>query len=289
MIAGIPYFGADTNSIHDKIISSEYKTVKSYGSLYDFINDNISNKIIILVENKWLTWLNDIKFNYRDKKCYIPYFRFKTTSCRHNTDNKGHLPIVNGEIHLRYDYELNKLDIGLDKNKIELKCFNIDTDENFKVTIDKWICDKELDIEKLYRLYIESAYSEDDFMFNKHAGGYHYILRDPNGFKNVEKMLRDELELNHFSEKSEIENDYRDVRKYKYNDIISKVGLLDNIDLYRERRLRFESYLYCCIKNGLLNNIEFKGGIYKYGEAIKLIIKDYWVYDKSRPNKTWTR
>ena len=57
----------------------------------------------------------------------------------------------------------------------------------------------EIDFEKLYKLYVESSYNEDNFLVNKHSGGYHYIMRSPdNKFKNVERRLREESDLNNY-------------------------------------------------------------------------------------------
>ena len=292
MIKGIPYFGDETQEIYDKILRVDYtqRNVVHYNSMYDIIKEYIGQRIIIVIDNKWLSWLNDIVFNYRDKECYIPYYTyelFKIEDKIPKDNNKGHLILKDGALWIRYNYNFKKY--YLDGSKLLLKCFNLDTGNSFLVSTCNWIYDKGFDIDKLYKLYIESSYVEDDFDINKHAGGYHYIERSPVAFKNKEKELQLDYMLPIYSEEFRYEHDYRDVRNFKYNEVITKCGMLSTTDLYRERRLKFESYLYCCIRKDLMDNIKFNKGIYKYGGSIKLIIKDYWIKDKKRPNKTWCK
>lgn len=292
MIAGIPYFGEQTQEITERILIkiSSNTTEKKYSSLYELIQSNIDKRIIVVIDNKWFSWLNDIMFNYRDRECYIPYYTFKTYQIPNRTfktNGKGHL-ILNGDtLTIRHEYNYKKLNIQ--PEDIKLQCINIDTQESFTATTDKWITDTSIDLEKLYKLYIENSYKDDDFLSNKHAGGYHYIDRQPRGFRNREKKLREQYDLYEYSSDFCYNSDYRDVRQYKYEEVISKYGLLDNIDLYRERRLRFESYLYCCLRQGLLNELQFRNHIYKVGKEIKLIIKDYWLDNIDKPNKTYIK
>lgn len=292
MISGIPYFGENTQSLYKMIKNFNFSNsnIKTYKSLYSALESLINRRIIVIIDNKWLTWLNDIIFNYRDKCCYLPYFSYKkhiVNDKEYHNDNKGHLIISDGALHIRYEYKYAKLSI--DGNNLLLNCVDIDTFEHFVLSTHKWIDETECNFDKLYNLYLESAYTENDYNINKHAGGYHYIDRSPKQFKNKEKVIREQLGLSSYSLDNIIDADYRDVRNFKYNEIIQKHGMLQSVELYRERRLRFESYLYCCIRQGLLDSLEFRKGIYKYGDTIKLIIKDYWILDKDRPNKTWCK
>lgn len=290
MIHGIPYFGENTQEIIDEIRNTtDYKEI-AYKSLYDAIIDNINKKIIVVIDDVWLTWLNDILFNYRDKECYIPYFTYDIFEIKEPniySNNKGHLILKDNSLFIRYKYTYNKFNINI--NNLKLRCINIDTMESFIISTNSWIKDETIDFDKLYKLYVESSYKDDDFDYNKHSGGYHYIDRAPRQFKNRENELRQQYNLIAYNPAQAFDTEYRDVRNFKYNEVIQKYGMLDSIDLYRERRLRFESYLYCCIRQGLLDNLEFRKGIYKYGDTIKLIIKDYWILNKDRPNKTWRK
>ena len=292
MIKGIPYFGEQTQEIVDSILNIDTDIIyeKKYDSLYDLILSNIDKHIIVVIDNKWLTWLNDIVFNYRDRECYIPYYTYKEqliTDRTFRTNNKGHLILDGDNIRVRYEYSYHKLNITVDN--LALDCVDIDTQERLIVRTNNWINEAAVDFDKLHKLYVESSYKDDDFIMNKHAGGYHYITLSPKEFVNRERKLREQYDLSDYSEDFYYIKDYRDVRQYKYEEVIKLNGLLDNIELYRERRLRFESYLYCCLRAGLFNNIQFKKHIYKVGKEIKLIIKDYWLDNIDKPNKTYIR
>ena len=71
MIQGIPYFGETTQEIYEYIQSEKYINTEpkeiTYNSLYELIISNIGKRIIVVIDNKWLTWLTDIVFNYRDR------------------------------------------------------------------------------------------------------------------------------------------------------------------------------------------------------------------------------
>ena len=294
MIAGIPYFGENTQEIYEFIQSNRYDEATiaevNYESLYELIISNIDKHIVVIIDKKYLTWLNDIIFNYRDRECYIPYYSYKEYEIKDRnfkTNGKGHLILNGNKLTIRYEYKYNKLNINI--SKVRLTCIDIDTKEVFFATTNKWITDTEIDLDKLYKLYIDASYKDDDFIINKHVGGYHYIDRSPVQFVNREKKLREQYELNSYYDGYDNYKDYRDVRQYSYDEIVNLVGMIDSTELYRERRLRFESYLYCCLRAGLFNNIQFKNHIYKLGSNVKLIIKDYWLDNISKPNKTYIK
>lgn len=292
MISGIPYFGEATQELMDYILNTDFSNVPvaRYKSLYEIVGDSVNDKVVVVIDNKWVTWLNDIVFNYRDKECYIPYYSYKEYLIEDRvfkTNNRGHLILTSDGLKIRYGYKYNKMYIT--DGKVKLNCVDISTLDQFIITTDGWTDDDSVDLDKLYRLYIDSCYKDDDFLVNKHAGGYHYINKSIKSFDNKEKKLREQYNLCGFSVDSEYDKDYRDLRQYTYDEVIKLKGLISNTELYRERRLRFESYLYCCLRQGLFNNIEFKKRIYKIGDGIKLIIKDYWLDGINKPNKTYIK
>ena len=292
MIKGIPYFGEITQELMDYILNTDFSNVPvaRYKSLYEIVESSVNDKVVVVIDNKWVTWLNDIVFNYRDKECYIPYYSYKEYLIEDRvfkTNNRGHLILTDDGLKIRYEYKYNKKYIK--DGKVELHCVDISTLDKFIIATDSWADDDSVDLDKLYRLYIDSCYKDDDFLVNKHTGGYHYIDKSIKAFENKEKKLREQYGLNAFASDSEYDKDYRDVRQYTYDEVIKLKGLLSNDELYRERRLRFESYLYCCLRQGLLNTIKFNEGIYKIGNDIKLIIKDYWLGDINKPNKTYIK
>ena len=292
MINGIPYFGEETQELMDYILNTDFDNVPvaRYKNLYEVVEDSVNDAVIVVIDNKWVTWLNDIVFNYRDKECYIPYYSYKEYLIEDRvfkTNNKGHLILTGDGLKIRYEYKYNKMNIT--DGKVRLHCVDMSTLDKLVIVTDGWADDDSIDLDKLYKLYINSCYKDDDFLVNKHAGGYHYINKSIKAFDNKEKKLREQYSLCAFAMDMVYDKDYRDVRQYSYEEVIKLKGLINNIELYRERRLRFESYLYCCLRQGLLNNIQFNKHIYKVGENIKLIIKDYWLDNVDKPNKTYIR
>lgn len=300
MITGIPYFGENNNEIIDEILSSPIDTETTANSLYNFVIDNIENPIVIIIDDKWLTWLNDIRFNYRDKACYIPYYTYdiyELADKEYRNDNKGHLILKDNTLYIRHNYSLNKFDIEM--NNLSLLCYNLDTSEKFKVNINCWFNSEVFDLDLLYKLYINSCFSDKDFL-GLHDSGYHYISRAPRGFRNREQDIRKQLELNNYVNFPDFDTDYRDVRHFNYEEVITKVGLgmVNSIENYKLRQLRFESLLYCALRNhSVPNNKQFitewnklgkSKDFIKYGNGIKLIFKSYWL-DEYKPikYKTW--
>lgn len=312
MIEGIPYFGEQTQEIAEDIIkelnnSTQIKEIQ-YNSLYELIMLNINSRVLVIIDNKWFSWLNDIKFNYRDKECYIPYYSYELytiTDRNFRSNNKGHLILdsLNSLLSIRHSYKYHKQYITI-KNGLELTLYNLDTAELFKATTHKWIeapastestestestDEQEQILSKLYDLYIKNCYRDDDFMINKHQGGYHYINKNPKEFKNKERHYREQYGLETYTIDFKYEQDYRDVRQYKYEDVVKEFGLINTLDSYRERRLKFEVYLYTNLRVGTLSNLKFKHGFYKMGNNLKLIIKHYWLDNIDKPNKTYIK
>ena len=303
MIAGIPYFGEDNQIIYDKILSSDAPITNNLSnqSLYEFINNYIEDEVVVIINNKWLTWLKDIKFNYRDKKCYIPYFEYEThniSELGYRGTNKGHLLLQGDTLYVRHRYLYKELDINIDET--EYLMYNLSTREKFTISFNKWIEETEFDIEKLYQLYLDSCYLEDDFLVNKHNGGYHLIDKEIKGFRNKERLIRRDLGLYDFNFDTKIPKDYRDVRNFKYEEVVQLVGFRNTTDLNHIRRIRFESYLYCILRSHINSNNESFNKqlsqlgktktVIKYGDSIKLIFKDYWLDSYSTNTyKTYSR
>lgn len=292
MIQGIPYFGENNNELWKTIIYADINCTRFYKSVYNFINEHINKKVVAIIEDKYITWLNDIKFNYRDKQLYIPYYSFKEKQIPnkvYKTDNKGHMQLSEDfkQVILRYEYNYEKLIIRL--NNFRLILFDLDTKEKYYAELSEynWYNSDEFNIEELYQLYIDSCYEEDDFLINKHQGGYHFISKNIPNFENKERKLRELYDLCDYSAYNIVDKDYRDVRQYKYEEVIQKEGIRNTLDLYKIRRLKFESTLFCILRQHIKSNdTEFNmeldklyagKQIIKYGNNIKLIFKNYWV------------
>lgn len=304
MLKGIPYFGNNTLDIENKIITKNIEYTTEYDSLFDLITAEKSSKNVIIIENSkgvWLTYIRDIQFNYRDKIAFIPYFEYK----KHIIDRgnrrsnfKGHIRLLDNTLEIRYEYKLCKLDINLKNNLFII--YNFDTDKKYRVTFKDYYNRQYFDMDNLYNLYLQYCIREEDFNLFKHIEGYHLITRKLNGITNKEKEIRDSLGLGHYSKDiNNIEFNYRDVRSYKLEQFIAIQGLVNINVNYWERKLNFESYLFCITNSDAKPNNYFieewnklgnEKSIIKYGDNIKLIIKDYWIYGNSiRKHTSWSR
>lgn len=304
-LEGIPYFGDNTLDIEKQIKEAEICHTKVYDDMWELIqNEATENKVVVIADdsNCWLSYLRDIRFNYRDKLVFIPYFTYDIHSVdrgRIKSNYKGHIVLNEDTIDIRYNYKFNILDIN-EMNKI-ITLYDLDTNKKYNVTFKKWLDKQEFDIEYLYNLYLNSCIDEEDYRLVKHTEGYHLINKKINGVKNKEKELREAYGLSHrdYSGVDMSILNYRDVRNYTSDQYIAIKGI-PLLDIsYWKRILDFECLIFCI----LIDNIKPAGKIrddwdklgktrriIKYGKDIKLIIKDYWVSNKSNnTNKTWSR
>lgn len=300
MVNGIPYFGEEHNSIV-KHIKELQVTEHLSMSLYDFIQGYAQeNDCVYIIDDEWFSWVNDTKFDYKNKKVYIPYFTYKlwTNGKKRRSDNRGHIVRDEDKVfYIRHEYKLETQQIWVNS---EVVVYSLKDDKKINITFKSWIDDDTFSIDKLYNLYLVSCYREDDFLLNKHLGGYHYIDRTVDKFSNVEKNLRKEYCLCDFAEGNVFLKSYRDVREFKFEEVFSKEALFSQTETYKIRRINFESYLYCVLRQHLEPEEEdfrrdwgalLRGKPYiKYGNKIKLIIKNYWLDNSNyKNNRTWSR
>lgn len=253
MVQGIPFLGENNFEKKQSILNRKidrYENISVYKLFY-----NINKKEnLIVIDNKYLTWLDDTIFNYRDKKCYIQYFSYETFKTNLNVHIKykpdNHLDYDNeSKILIRHNFSLNKLYINLG---IKLNVYNINTDMLTEYTLDKWI-DEDFDINKIYDLYLDYCYYDANTNFSCHDSGYTYISKRFEGIYNKDRELRYKFMLDTWHNKFILqEKDYRDTRIYKYFTYIDKIKNTDIIisdKEFRYRRLNFEVYLYCCLRS----------------------------------------
>lgn len=279
---GIPYFYGETNNIIQMIEHTDTYTLL-HTNVYEFIQ----NENMLFCIDKWVySWSKDILFNYRDKWCRLPYYRFDLKSIDFDTDSNGHILYQEGNYYIRYNYELCYMDILLNK---EYVCYDVKTNEKYKVYFDSWLPNNfEFTLVDLHNLYVYSAFLDDNLMLKDFEVGYHSISSVKECYYNIEYSLRHDLQLADYKVPP-LKIDYRDVRRYTYSQLICLTNMfIDTDDRYKIRRLKFESYLYCCLREHLipkdavdlwkqlgtnLTYIKYKRN------GIPLIIKSYWLDD----------
>lgn len=299
MIKAIPYFGDKNNEIINSMFSMEIKE-EINTDIYSYINSHVDNcnTLVVLIDNKYLTYLSDIQFNYRDKKIVLPYWEYdlykitKEDNIAVKKDKFQYLVRDNeGNFYVRYNYRYRELQV---KVGTSIDVFDINTETKQRINFNALTTMKEFDIDELYTLYVESSYTDMDNLFYDRVKGYYFIDKFYSGMYNRELNLRHELFIETFSDEYSYEQlkDYRDVRNYTQEQITKQYGLLQSTENYRERRLRFDSLLYCVLHSNMkCTDKEFEAelamlgkskNIVKYGDSIKLIFKSYWL-DNYKP------
>lgn len=289
MIQGIPFFGEQHNELAKLILNARATSHIDYLTVFDMIKAEAFKHTVVIIDNKWFTWLHDIRFNYRDDIVELPYFTYEIyeTEMRQNqTDNKGHLILdkENKTVLLRHNYNLQMLSITPDT---ELTLVDLSDLSKYTVKASKWYYSI-FDINDLYIKYINSAYYDFDELLEKHIGGYHYITRQFKGFVNAEHKKRNMLELNSYKEKMIIPEDYRDVRQYRRQELFGDT-FIETVIPYKFRRLLFDSMLCCIIKqhsvttdpvfNFRYSRLSKEQCILSYTPdncSVPLIFKSYW-------------
>ena len=284
MLEGIPYIKQNL----DDILSADYTENVLVTTVYSFVQEFKHKRVVINTGLGFLSYVKDIKFNYRDKICYLPYFTYQLKQINPDLVDKDiekHLfyDEEEGFVYIRYEYNYETLNIDLNS---QLLCYDLDENEAFTVKFTAWY-KGDFDIDKLYKLYINSSFNTE--LFSENDKGYHYIKKQVKKIYNLEAVVRKNMCLLDYSEKMKPIEDYRDVRNYKYDAIVQSYGLIDTLDNYKIRRLDFESYLFCNIQEGNLDYLKLRKGTdyYKYGNELPLIIKGYW-FPKNKQSKKWS-
>ena len=256
--------------------------------LYSFIQVSKCNRSLFIIDD-CRTWADDICFDYKHKKCYLPYYKFKITPLPEGTRVNEYSQFFDGDdgLYIRYEYELHTLDIELNKvYKVYFELENVYAE----VVFDRWIDDKEIDNNKLYQLYINSCFYPTELdTYNK---GYHFIDKETKKLHNYERRVRKKFKLDDFSPYNQEIPEYRDVRWYKLPEIINKVQVT-SIENFKLRRLDFESYLYCCLRQGLSNSkfdlLDSSYAYFKIGKQVPLIVKGYWKDSYNYEKYSWKK
>jgi len=281
---GIPYLGENNQEKFEYIVNNT--VYQDY--LCDFITffDNIfkPKNYVVIIDN-FITWLDDIQFNYRDAMITVPYFIYDYYNLEKVIHSKSRCFIdENGNSIIRYNYELHKLKFT---DTVQLKVYSIKDNKffNLKLTFPD---DKNFVMSDLYERYRNSCYFDSIQLNKEREAGYFYFTKEFVGFTNIENRYRQKLYLDTFKDNVSVdEEDYRDVRDYTNN----RVGIFyDEYDLnetlYKYRRLSFDMLLYNVVHNNMiaiddelynkyLNSS--KQQYYKYKKDFTLIFKKYWL------------
>ena len=118
---GIPYLGEDTPNMYKRIRNNiRFKTIHT--TFYDMWYNLEPNRYLAIVDKQWLTWLDDIIFNYRDNKIMLPYYKYKYFDVI-LTPKKldGNLIYNNGVLTITHSYNLCFKEFLFRKNRYRIK------------------------------------------------------------------------------------------------------------------------------------------------------------------------
>lgn len=276
---------------------------------------------LVVIDNSYLTWLEDTEFDYLNHKCQLKYLRYElysTNKVRDIQDFKDsrsykHMEYIEDSdnkqyIQVRYNFGYLTKQINLGDN---LVIFEIDSNELIEYSIDSWVnlsdknCDNVFSLSKLYDLYKNYCFYDLHTKFSGHEPGYQYIQYESEGFKNLDARLRRKYKLKTWKS-DPIENHYRDVRVYKYFEYLDRIQVKTSSEnlcldqslepnkivnqclelsdkLFKYRKLAFESYLFCHVmqRNVPIDYVSEWNKLGKYMYYIKIGDKNLPMFVKA--------
>lgn len=196
-----------------------------------------------------LSWCTDIRFNYRDKEIFIPYYDYDTetyTGDKRYKDESKLNRISDDTIMVNYFFRFRRQ--ILDDRKTGFRSDSIlvvnpATLVLYDISIKDlpYLTSPEFSFSTLYDRYLDSAYVESDL----DAENWKRYIRNDNKFKNNrEHLLRNHLDLPLYGEGYK-DYTYVDVRMYTWEELTGSLMYDDENRPYWRRKLLFESYLYC--------------------------------------------
>jgi hypothetical protein len=263
---GIPYWGTESFSdIRDLV------NLKIEALTLDKINDLCKNKGILIhvtdmyslflalshldfifvieQDGTWVSWCRDIRFNYRDRFLFIPYYKYKAenyTIKKHFKDMSKLDLVAENTLSIKYDFEIATMLLEERTTGFRLETITLyDYENKSKYSLSlrgiTHFTPSTFSLGNLHDRYIASSYVASDL----HDFFWEKYCRIDNKFKNNrEHKLRKKMGLKAYSSVfSEIR--YTDFRQYTYEEL-NLTSLVSNTDKpYWLRILEFEAYLYC--------------------------------------------
>ena len=311
VLRGIPFLGEHNTAKRKSVIKRniDENIDISLFSLYDNIKEKDN---IVIIDNKYITWLEDTYFDYVNKRARLYYFAYETKSMHLDGIKKNAKYIEHidrdkesGNILLKYNYEMKYIDL---KPNVELQVYNISSKKKIKYNIVSWI-DTNFSIDTLYKYYEQYCYYDANLSGVRHDSGYTYISKKVRGFINKEDYIREDYGIPTYkNEESRLTavsdkyyNDYTDVRVYTYFDYLTKIAGKPELlvqKTFRYRKLQFESYLFCSLRSNK-KPIDFddwdklgsKVYYLKFNyDAVPFFVKHEWLDNTSLVNnKTWRK
>lgn len=314
---GLPYWGEDTFTTLRSLdkINFPLVTLEELSDLYNFpaflsghvdvfslFKWFIEENLLFMVEDdrRYLSWCADIRFNYRDRYMFIPYYKYETLEVPYGFADREYkfLDRLDGEtVSIRYNFELvervlDSRQSGVREKVISL--FDRERDRGFSLSIEHlpYLSGETFSMHTLHDSYTQLLAGSS----NEPDKDY---WRIQNGkFKTKEQQLRSAYELPVYAGEFNDLN-YTDVRYYTLEECLER-GLLPNDIPYSLRVYLFEAYLYCVAASGVLPvEEEFKSDWVNLGSRkrfmtvsknnVPLILKHYYKDGSGLRKKSYDR
>lgn len=311
MLKGTPYWGNSTFSDLTGLVSRKPVEIDK-NKLSDICNKkgvNICVKdlytaflaivelnLIILVDKDkgFCSWGRDVRFNYRDKYIFLPYYSFDREEIERKAKVKDtkYLDMVNEKtVSIKYNFKLETLVIDNRESNYRLDSlllYDLDTRDFYNLVISdlSYLEQDFFDVEDLYSRYINSSFIVTDLVSTNRKWSYNTISSSKQEFKTNESKMRSYYKLGRYIEGVKPkELKYMDVRAYPFEEIMGDFIVDDEI-AFDLRRYYFEAYLYCIFADKIacsdtrfnkeLNALRKNKRYIRYGRKYPLILKYYY-------------
>lgn len=204
----------------------------------------------------FLSWCRDIRFNYRDRYIFIPFYTYdtKTVVVDRKVVNQKFLDVVDDRtVHVRYNFSLKKTVVNNRKDNFsekELYLYDYISKKKYHLALPTipFIEKGVFSLNELSDRYINSAYFLEEGVTSEDWKKYFPVNNKKRW--NKEYQFRKSLNLPLYKD-SFIDIGYSDVRQYSYHELFEGVRLEEESEPFWLRIYKFEAYLYCIMAEGL--------------------------------------
>lgn len=259
---GLPHYGDETvatlNSLQNrqpKVADPlSFETVTDLHTLFRYL---LKNEFLFIIKHPnthrlFTSWCWDIRFNYRDREVFIPYYSYETflhQAIERDLSNP-YLSIINiggskAQIEVRHNFKMNKL--ILDDRKVDYRRKNIcvyqpSTGIYLKLSLESlpYLSHNEFSMYDLLRRHTNYKFLLSEFDLTSKDRYYLNI----NSKKSREKRIRESRGFKTYSD-NYTDLNYQDIRTYVVSPFSDEARQMTTDEDYVTRVYDFESYLYC--------------------------------------------
>lgn len=259
---GLPHFGVETLATINSLQERQPKVIdplmlNGVTDLHTLFRYLMKNEYLFIIEHPnthrlFTSWCWDIRFNYRDREVFIPYYSYETflhQAIERDLSNP-YLTISKADnkkkhIAVRHNFEMNKLIIDNEKEGYRHKnvcVYQPSTDSYLQIDIQSlpYLSENTFSVYELLRRHTNYKFMLSEFDLT--SKDHHYL--DFNSKKSREKRIRERQGFKTYSN-NYINLNYQDIRTYVVNPFSDEARQMTTDEDYVTRVYDFESYLYC--------------------------------------------